>query len=76
MRVWQTGPNTSLQRIPWMKPSRCGSRRLREPRAHDHAIDGLLTDNLTLTLIHKHKLTPADCERPSQRHIPAPPGIA
>ena len=80
MRFWQTGPNTSLPRFPSMEPSLCGSRRLREPRAHDHAIDGLLTelltDNLTLTLIRKHKLTPADCERPSQRHFPAPPGIA
>ena len=43
MRVWQTGPNSSLLRIPPMEPSRCGSLRLREPRAHDHAIDGLLT---------------------------------
>ena len=52
----------------------------REPRAHDHAIDGLLTelltDNLTLTLICKDKLAPADCERPSQPHFPALPGIA
>ena len=80
MRVWQTGPNTSLPRFPSMEPSLCGSRRFREPREHDHAIDGLLTelltDNLTLTLIRKHKLTPAVCERPSQRHFPAPAGIA
>ena len=84
MRVWQTGPNTSLPRFPSMEPSLCGSRRFREPRAHDHAIDGLLTelltelltDTLTLTLIRKHKLTPADCERPSQRHFPAPTDIA
>ena len=80
MRVWQTGPNTSLPRFPSMEPSLCGSRRFREPRAHDHASDGLLTelltDTLTLTLIRKHKLTPADCERPSQRHFPAPTDIA
>ena len=57
MRGWQTEPNTSLPQFPSMEPSLCGSRRFREPRAHDQPIDGLLTelltDNLTLTLIRR-----------------------
>ena len=61
MRVWQTGSSSSLPRFPSMEPSLCGLRRLREPRANDHAIEGLLTelltDNVTLTLVRKHKLT-------------------